>query len=150
VEFSIRSGAPESAQTGCLVLGVYKGPDAMFEMTRATQLADRAAGVLQRVLAQGDLSCRLGSTLLLRAVEGIKADRVLLVGLGEKAKFGEAAFREAVRAATNVLKDIGFGLRLGNSRSALGNVIHIDVAFPLNGDASIHKVQFIVEAKRSF
>jgi len=50
----------------------------------------------------------------------------------------------------NVLKDIGFGLRLGNSRSALGNVIHIDVAFPLNGDASIHKVQFIVEAKRSF
>jgi len=107
VEFSIRSGAPESAQTGCLVLGVYKGPDAMFEMTRATQLADRAAGVLQRVLTQGDLSCRLGSTLLLRAVEGIKADRVLLVGLGEKAKFGEAAFREAVRAATNVLKDIG-------------------------------------------
>jgi len=107
VEFSIRSGAPESAQTGCLVLGVYKGPDAMFEMTRATQLADRAAGVLQRVLTQGDLSCRLGSTLLLRAVEGIKADRVLLVGLGEKAKFGEAAYREAVRAATNVLKDIG-------------------------------------------
>jgi len=49
-----------------------------------------------------------------------------------------------------VLSDVGFGLRLGNSRSALGNVIHIDLAFPLNGDPSISKVQFVVEAKRSF
>ncbi len=50
----------------------------------------------------------------------------------------------------NVLKDVGFGLRLGNMRSALGNVVHIDVAFPLDGDASISKVQFIVQAQRSF
>jgi hypothetical protein len=49
-----------------------------------------------------------------------------------------------------LLKDLGFGLRLGNSRSALGNVVHIDLAFPLDGDASIHKVQFIVETRRSF
>jgi hypothetical protein len=49
-----------------------------------------------------------------------------------------------------VLQDVGFGLRLGNSRSALGNVIHIDLAFPINADPSISKVQFIVEAKRTF
>ena len=108
MEFSIRSGAPESAQAGCLVLGVYKGVDGTHEMTRAAQLADRAArGALQRVLAQGDLSGRLGSTLLLRGVDGVKAERVLLIGLGEKAKFGEAAYRDAARAATNALKEIG-------------------------------------------
>ncbi len=49
-----------------------------------------------------------------------------------------------------LLRDIGFGLRLGNSRSAIGNVVHIDLAFPLDGDASIRKVQLLVEAKRSF
>lgn len=49
-----------------------------------------------------------------------------------------------------LLRDVGFGLRLGNSRSALGNVVHLDVAFPLDGDPSIKKVQFTVEAKRSF
>ena len=49
-----------------------------------------------------------------------------------------------------LLRDLGFGLRLGNSRSALGNVVHIDLAFPLDGDASIRKVQFIVETRRSF
>jgi outer membrane protein assembly factor BamA len=49
-----------------------------------------------------------------------------------------------------LLRDLGFGLRLGNSRSAIGNVVHIDLAFPLDGDASIRRVQLLVEAKRSF
>jgi hypothetical protein len=49
-----------------------------------------------------------------------------------------------------VLKDVGFGLRLGNSRSALGNVLHVDVAFPLDGDKSISSLQFLIETQRSF
>jgi hypothetical protein len=49
-----------------------------------------------------------------------------------------------------LLKDVGFGLRLGTSRSALGNVVHIDVAFPLDGDRSIDSVQLLVQTKRSF
>lgn len=55
-------------------------------------------------------------------------------------------------AASNegMLKDVGFGLRLGQSRSAFGNVIHVDVAVPLDGDPSISKVQFLVQTKRSF
>lgn len=48
------------------------------------------------------------------------------------------------------LKDVGFGLRLGNARSALGNVLHIDLAFPLNGPRDISSMQFIVETRRSF
>ena len=49
-----------------------------------------------------------------------------------------------------LLKDVGVGLRLGNGRSALGNVIHIDLAVPLDRDASIDNVQFLIETKRSF
>jgi hypothetical protein len=49
-----------------------------------------------------------------------------------------------------VLRDIGFGLRLGNMRSALGNVVHIDVAHPLDGDPSISRVQLIIVAQRTF
>lgn len=49
-----------------------------------------------------------------------------------------------------LLRDIGFGLRLGNSRSGLGNIVHIDIAFPLDGDASISSVQFLVETKQRF
>ena len=52
--------------------------------------------------------------------------------------------------ASRVLRDIGFGLRLGNSRSAVGNVVHVDIAYPLDGDPSISKFQLNVEAKRTF
>ncbi len=49
-----------------------------------------------------------------------------------------------------LLKDVGFGLRFGNSRSALGNVLHVDIAYPLDGDASARHVQFLIETKKSF
>ncbi|MFL6547924.1 MAG: hypothetical protein ACJ8OJ_04470 [Povalibacter sp.] len=49
-----------------------------------------------------------------------------------------------------VLKDVGIGLRIGSSRSGLGNLIHVDLAFPLDGDPSIDKVQLLVETKQKF
>jgi len=49
-----------------------------------------------------------------------------------------------------LLRDVGVGLRLGNSRSALGNVLHIDLAFPLDGDSSLQGLQFLVETRKSF
>ena len=49
-----------------------------------------------------------------------------------------------------VLKDVGLGLRLGSSRSAFGNVVHIDLAFPLDGDDDIDDMQFVVETKSRF
>jgi outer membrane protein assembly factor BamA len=48
------------------------------------------------------------------------------------------------------LKDIGIGLRLAPTRASGRDVIHIDVAFPLDGDSSIDDVQFLIESKRSF
>lgn len=48
------------------------------------------------------------------------------------------------------LSDVGFGLRLLSSRSASGNVLHADVAFPLNADPSIDSVQFLLKTKASF
>jgi len=49
-----------------------------------------------------------------------------------------------------LLKNLGIGLRLGSSRSAFGNVIHIDLAFPLDGGDDINSVQFVVETKVRF
>lgn len=48
------------------------------------------------------------------------------------------------------LRDIGFGLRLGPTRGGASNVVHLDIAFPLDGDPSIDKVQILLESKGSF
>ena len=62
--------------------------------------------------------------------------------------WGESAILPT--ANLGVLKDVGMGLRLGSTRSGLANVLHLDVAFPLDGDSSISNIQFIVETRRSF
>ncbi|MFI4890270.1 MAG: hypothetical protein ACHQIL_07040 [Steroidobacterales bacterium] len=49
-----------------------------------------------------------------------------------------------------LLRDIGFGLRLGNTRSGLGNVLHVDLAFPLKDIPGIKRVQFLVQTLQSF
>jgi len=109
VEFSIRALAPERAKTACLVLGVFKGKTAaQGELTPAARRVDRASrGALRSVLAQGDLSGRAGSTTLLRQLAGLAAERVLLVGLGEKDAFTENSYRDVIRSVANALKNLG-------------------------------------------
>lgn len=54
------------------------------------------------------------------------------------------------RSSAGWLKDVGFGLRLVPTRSSGRDVIHVDIAFPLDGDPSIENVQILLESKRSF
>lgn len=69
-----------------------------------------------------------------------------------RAWFGDEAAESGAPNLHNlgVLKDIGLGLRLGSSRSALGSVVHLDLAFPLNGDRSIQRVQYLISTKTAF
>jgi outer membrane protein assembly factor BamA len=53
-------------------------------------------------------------------------------------------------SAPGLLRDVGFGLRLGNTRSGLGNVLHIDFAFPLNNLVGIQRFQVLVQTMQSF
>jgi leucyl aminopeptidase len=102
MEFSIKTLSPETAKAGCIVLGIHAGQD----LTPAAKRADQAAkGALRKALA--DLSGKPGSTLVLRSVPGIAAERVLLVRLGERGEFGESAYRDAVRGAAGALKELG-------------------------------------------
>jgi leucyl aminopeptidase len=102
MQFSIKALSPESAKTGCVVLGIHSGK----ELTPAAKRVDQAArGALRKAL--GDLSGKTGSTLLLRGVPGVAAERVLLVGLGERKEFAESAYRDALRGAANALRELG-------------------------------------------
>jgi leucyl aminopeptidase len=101
MEFSIRTLSPETAKTGCIVVGVFSEK----ELTApARRLDQRSKGALRAALA--DLPGKVGSTLLLRALPGVAAERVLLVGLGARKEFGETAYRDAVRAAAGALREL--------------------------------------------
>ena len=53
------------------------------------------------------------------------------------------------------LRDVGIGLRIsgtriGNSEEGAHNIVHIDIASPLDGGKNISKVQWILKVKKSF
>jgi hemolysin activation/secretion protein len=74
-------------------------------------------------------------------------------------RVGGAAFVDVGRAWGGVntnplnpgwLTDVGAGLRIVSARAAFSNVLHVDLAFPLNATADIKKVQVLVKTKASF
>lgn len=50
----------------------------------------------------------------------------------------------------DTLRDIGLGLRLGSSRSSKGTMVHIDVAFPLDGRDDLKSMQWLVSSAETF
>lgn len=48
------------------------------------------------------------------------------------------------------LRDVGFGLRFAPTRTGSHKILHLDIAFPLDGDPSIDKVQILLESRTSF
>ena len=74
-------------------------------------------------------------------------------------RIGGAVFADAGRtwgrnpvgeAQLGWLRNAGLGLRLAPTRASSDKMIHVDLAFPLDGDPSIDDVQFLLEIKRSF
>jgi outer membrane protein assembly factor BamA len=48
------------------------------------------------------------------------------------------------------LRDVGFGLRFAPTRTGTRKIVHLDIAFPLDGDPSIDEIQILLESKKSF
>ena len=104
MEFSTKAGTPEKQKAGCVVIGIFEPR----RLSDAATALDRAAqGRIKAIVRQGDFEGKLTSTLLLPAIEGIAARRVLLLGLGKPAEFGARQLRDAVRAAVRALGESG-------------------------------------------
>lgn len=87
-------------------------------------------------------------TLEQRFFTGWEAFKLADVGAAVFFDVGEAWFHGARgEDEFGVLKDVGVGLRLSPSRSSGNTVIHLDVAFPLDGDRTIESVQWLVTTK---
>ncbi len=100
MEFTIKTGTPEQLKRACIVVGVFSDGS----LTAAAQAVDDAsAGALSRVLKHGDLDDKAGSTLMLPALPGIAAQRVLVVSLGAADEFNDKAYRDAAAAVGKVL-----------------------------------------------
>ncbi|MFZ6707604.1 leucyl aminopeptidase [Undibacterium sp. TC9W] len=110
MDFSIKtidaksaSTAHKAIKTGCIVVGVYENK----KLSAAAAGLDKS-GDIATALKSGDITGKAGTSLLLRKLADVAAERVLLVGLGEEAAtVGEKAYNQAVQAAARTLAGLG-------------------------------------------
>ncbi|WP_242109785.1 leucyl aminopeptidase [Luteimonas aquatica] len=101
LQFTLNRELPAAVATDCIVVGAYGDKS----LTPAAQALDGASGGrIQALIERGDVSGKTGRTALLHDLPGVAAPRVLVVGLGDPAKFGVPQYLKAVGDAARALK----------------------------------------------
>jgi len=106
VNFSAKTNKIDSLASRCLVVGVYSGKRA--KLSPSAQLLDKASKkAISDVVKKGDISGEAGSTMMLYDIAGLRAERVMLVGLGNEGKVNAGSLRSAATAAANLANKSG-------------------------------------------
>ncbi len=91
----------QQIKTPALFVGVYTDK----QLSNAASIIDTASdGSIQEVLKK-EFKAKLGTTLVLRNLAGVSAERVVLLGLGDKADYNANAILKAHSAAAEYLKN---------------------------------------------
>ncbi|PZU28467.1 MAG: leucyl aminopeptidase [Stenotrophomonas sp.] len=136
LEFTLNHAAPVSAEVDCVIVGAFSDKS----LTPAAQALDVASGGrLAALVERGDVGGKTGNTTLLHDLAGVSAARVLVVGLGDPAKFGVVQYLKAAGDAARALKS-------GNTRSALFTLNELEVA---GRDAAWNVRQAVITANHA-
>ncbi len=110
MEFSAKTADVVTLASRCLVIGMFKAKQKTGkpQLTAAGKRIDNAAKKqLSTMLGHGDLDGAVGNMQMIYDLPGIKAERVLLLGLGQSDDFNASVARRAVRAAANLINNRG-------------------------------------------
>ena len=101
VNFSLLRAHPADVDADAVIVAVS---DDAGLLGAARALDERSGGRLAALLASGDASGKPGRTLLAHGLPGIKAARVLLVGVGESTRLDTARYSKLSLDALRALK----------------------------------------------
>ncbi len=101
MEYAIETAPLETLQCDCLIVGVYQD---LKLSASANSVNDNTQGLINKILARGDISGKNGETVLINAVPDSSIERILLVGLGENKALSGKNYKKALLAAINSLK----------------------------------------------
>ncbi|MGX5220396.1 leucyl aminopeptidase [Pseudomonas segetis] len=104
MEFIVKSARAETLKTATLVIAVGEGRK-LGEIAKSIDTA--SSGAISALLKSGDITGKVGQTLLARNLANIKAERVLLVGCGKEAELSDRQLRKLIGSAQAVLKNLG-------------------------------------------
>lgn len=102
MDYSIESLTLDKLQSDCLVVGIYEKQQLS---PNATSIDGLCGGLIDKLIARGDINGKLAETLLINNLPIDNIQRILLIGFGERGKLTRKQFRKAVAAASKVLKE---------------------------------------------
>lgn len=117
MQFLVKTARAETIKAATLVLAIAEGRPLEGAALAINVASD---GALEKVLSRGDLSGKVGQTLLLQDVPNIRAERVLLVGCGAEETLTERNFRKMSSAVLTVLRSL-------NARDAVLTLTSLNV-----------------------
>lgn len=83
MKFSARPLNPLNCKSACLIVPIFEGG----KLSKVAQIINTASkGQIKQLLQRGDIEGKLGQSLVIPLVNGIQAERVLLVGCGKNGK----------------------------------------------------------------
>ncbi|WP_148252738.1 leucyl aminopeptidase [Aidingimonas lacisalsi] len=132
MEFSVQTANPAKVETACLVIPVFKDGELL---PTAAKLDDASERLIGQLLEREDFTATLANVQLIPFAPGLNADRLLLVGLGERDKCNEGGYRKALDAAFDKLAK----LSIDETAVALTDV-------PVPERDSLWKARMIAEA----
>ncbi len=101
LQFISTQNIPSNDASDCIIVGAYSNKT----FTDAGMTIDKASnGRLSALTERGDISGKSGQALLLQDLDGVKASRVLIIGLGDPEKFAVPQFLKAVADAVRFLR----------------------------------------------
>ncbi|HID46441.1 MAG TPA: leucyl aminopeptidase [Chromatiaceae bacterium] len=100
MHYLTKISAAENIATQCLILGVFDGKQPGSSIVKLPAMARKQ---VLATLKKGDLGDKAAHTLLLYSVPGIKAERILLLNLGDKKAFDSKKMASAMGTAVDLL-----------------------------------------------
>lgn len=96
MEYFTTTGAASRRAVDCVIVGVYQSGKLGVG---AAEIDAASKGAIKRHLKSGDASGQLGRCVVLTDVDGVRASRVAVVGLGKVSAFDTGRYRRALGAA---------------------------------------------------
>ena len=104
MEFFLSFAGSAKQRTDCAIVGVY---DKGTLSAAAEELDKRIGGRIARLVKRGDLRGKPGDVVLLADLTGAPVERVVVVGLGNRAAFKRKQYRKALASALGVVARTG-------------------------------------------
>lgn len=137
--FTTTSKASRRA-TDCVIVGIYERGKLS---AGAADIDAASGGALQALYKSGDLPPAIGKAKVLNGLDGVRAKRIVVAGLGKSSQFNARSYRDAVAAAMQALA--GTKIRSVVNYLSLEDGGGVDAYYKAR-----HAVQAIVDALYSF